>query len=112
MLLALALLPQRQGHGPSIRELSSSGLSKEAKEWSQGRGNVVSEKRIQSPKELQEHNERTGTADNLGVAGTEDISCGAWPDTELPSYILQVQECNPHSPIPFGRKRTLWDTQE
>lgn len=73
---------------------------------------MVSEKQIQSPKELQEHNEQTGIADNLGVAGTEGISCGAWPDTELPSYILQVQECNPHSSIPCGRKCALWDTQE
>lgn len=32
--------------------------------------------------------EMDDTAKNLGVAGREDISCGAWPDTELTSYIL------------------------
>lgn len=32
--------------------------------------------------------ETDATANNLGVAGMEDISCGAWPDTELTSYIL------------------------
>lgn len=70
--------------------LDSEGGCPEKQEWTQGRVSVVLEKRVQSPKEWQKHNQWEGIANNWGVAATEDISDGAWPDTELASYILQV----------------------
>lgn len=90
---------------PASRSSQVVGYPKKQKTDPNGGGKLVSEKQIQSPKGLQEHNKQTGTADNPGAAGTEDISCGGWPDTKLPSYTLQVQECNPHK-FNSTRKKT------
>lgn len=78
-----------KGMADAQEVLDSEGGCPEKQEWTQGRVSVVLEKQVQSPKEWQKHNQWEGTANNWGVATTEDISDGAWPDT-LASYILRV----------------------
>lgn len=81
LLQKLEWQPLNQGIPKSGEAVQEAGVDKSEGKFGLGKMSTKCPRTVRAQ-------ETDATANNLGVAGMEDISGGAWPDTELTSYIL------------------------